>query len=83
MLELDTSKHDLFLGQKAASSLSYLSLDGCQDFPSREGKQEKDRQKEPSRQRCRGGKTWSSLGQREPGVSRAVVSGMAGDAGIR
>lgn len=41
MLELDTSKHDLFLGQKVASSLSYLSLDDCQGFPSREGKEEK------------------------------------------
>ena len=41
MLELDTSKHDLFLGQKVASSLRYLSLDGCQDLLSREGKEEK------------------------------------------
>lgn len=41
MLELDTSKHDLFLGRKVASSLRYLSLDGCQDLLSREGKEEK------------------------------------------
>lgn len=41
MLGLGINKHVLFLGQKVPSSLSCLSLDSCQDFPSREGKEEK------------------------------------------
>lgn len=50
MLEFDTSKHNLFLGRKVTSSLRYLSLAGCQDLLSREGKERRQMQVEGTQQ---------------------------------